>query len=174
MPCLAQPLNDLEAAICGWATQLGHGTIYNAQQFERLCAMAQAGGVNEDIRWDLGVAHGALRALRLRPVNGWDGYLEIWSLVKLEHAIKVYHKAPHARIRTLEERLGGIAIGSRSVPLMLVLPQPQGTYVQMGWDSVTEVDRSPLGNDRDNARVLRDYVVPEDQRVFQAPASEFS
>ena len=132
-----------------------------------------------DVRIGIGVPREDLDAFRawlaevsagtavLEPVG--DGYLDIWSAQRLTHRMKVYDKTDFSRLRELEIRIGGILLNDRSMPLVLILPQPTGTYLMMGWESVVEMDTSPFAPDRRKARVLREHLLPIEERTMVVP-----
>lgn len=174
VPNLAAPCDRVEPEIFSWASSLGLGAVYTRAQFDRLAEQARlSGDLGESYRqrqMDFKLAAGTLTALDRRPANGWDGYLEIWTAQRLTHRLKVYDKTDFSRLRELEIRIGGILLNDRSMPLVLILPQPTGSYLQMGWESVVELDTSPFAPNRRQARVLREHLLPIDERTLVAPA----
>lgn len=174
VPNLAKPLEVVRGEIHQWASKQGFGAVYSQEQFEAICQRVKDGHTNKtvsfDTKTDFDIARGTLRGLELQPKGGWGEYIEQWTVVRLEHRLKVYRKPEYTRLRTLEERVGGVLLGSTMVPLVLIVPQPTGTYIQMGWDSVVELDRSPFGRDRGNAVTLREHLLPPPERTFTVPA----
>lgn len=172
VPNLARPLRELEADIFRWASTQEMGECSTREQFERQYQQLIKArvGINSRRILDYEIARGSLRALELRPASGWDGYVEQWTVVRLEHQMTSPQKPGLVRLRALEERIGGILLDSRRIPLMLVLPQPGGTYIQMGWESIVELDTSPFDARRNLGNVLREHLLPESERTFTAPA----
>lgn len=173
IPRLAAPLDRIEPEIFGWASQLGLGTVYTRAQFDRLAEQARLQGDLSEAhlqrQMDFKLAAGTLTALERRPADGWEGYLDIWAAQRLTHRMKVYDKTDFSRLRELEIRIGGILLNDRSMPLVLILPQPTGTYLMMGWESVVEMDTSPFAPDRRKARVLREHLLPIEERTMVVP-----
>jgi len=175
VPTLAAPIERVEPEIFAWASTLGLGVVYSRTQFERLLDVARPKSAVTDMErrrfMDLRFAAGTLTALDRRPPTGWEGYLDIWTGLRLANRLKVYEKSDFSRLRELEERVGGILLNDRAMPLVLILPQPGGSYVQMGWESVVELESSPFLAGRRSARVLREHLVPEAERTVVAPVA---
>ena len=175
VPRLARPLDQVERDIYSWAGGLGLGPVYVREQFLKMFEVVKSSreqSIEHKYRQlDFQLAHGTLTALEHRPVSGWEGYLEQWTLVRLEHRLAVYGKGEFTRLRELEKRLGGILLNDRAMPMVLVLPQPSGTYVQMGWESIVELDTSPFSPERRQAKVIREHLLPVEERTFYAPSA---
>jgi hypothetical protein len=175
IPNLAQPLETIQHEIFSWATQQGLGTIYTRAQFDRLAERARLESDLDEARrqrnMDFRLASGTLTALERRPVEGWEGYLEIWNAQRLTHRMKVFEKTDFSRLRELEIRIGGILLNDRSMPLVLILPQPTGTYLVMGWESVVELGVSPFSPDRHGVKPIREHLLPIEERTMVAPAA---
>ena len=170
---LAQPLEEAKAAIFAWAGCLGLGAFYTYEQLETLSVKAEAMGSTEGgyLSMDVRVARGTITALERRPRDGWEGYVRIWNELRVKERTGKQDITDFARLRELEGRCGGILLNNRACPLMLILPQPDGTWVQMGWESMVQLDRSPLAANRDQAQILQEIVLPAEERTIEAAAS---
>jgi len=177
VPNLAAPLEIVEPQIFAWASSLGAGAVYTRDQFTRHAETARLVGdlaVDKEVcrqrQMDFRLAAGTLTSLDRRPANGWDDYLELWTAQRLTHRLKVYEKSDFTRLRELEIRIGGILLNNQSMPLVLILPQPTGSYIQLGFETMVELDTSPFASNRRQARVLREHLLPLDERTMVAPA----
>jgi hypothetical protein len=138
---LAQPLPDLEMALYAWAASLGYGSVYTRAQFERIRAelATRAAAGEAGIRQVLSEFHlgaGALTAIERHPAAGWGAYVASFEQERLLGRVQMF--------RALERRLGGILFNGFQNPVVLVLPQPDGSWIKIGWDSLTLHGSSPL------------------------------
>ena len=153
----AQPRDRLWDALCAWASQTGQ-SIYTEQQLERLRHDADAARMPY-LAQDIQIAFDSLQALDRRPPNGWHGYVAAWETQRASNAI--FRRGEYGLLRDLQAQLGGILLNSRAQPFVLILPQPGGTYVQIGWMTLSELSVSPFGPQRHQAVILREHVLPE-------------
>jgi len=162
---LAQPLEAARRAVYLWAGQSGQA-VFDVAQLEHLGHRFAAGhaahGASGDR--DIQVAIGALQGLERRPEQGFAGYVEVWEAQRLSN--QVFNKGDFGRLRELRVQLGGILLNSPSEPFVLLLPQPDGSWVQMGWEAVLQFDGSPLGADRERLHLLAEHQLPHGQRTF--------
>lgn len=138
---LAQPLPELEPKLYAWAASLGYGSVYTRAQFERVRAdlVRRAADGEPGVRQVLAafqLASGAMTAKERQPSGGWDAYVACWEQLRLIGRVQMF--------RALEARLGGILLNSYENPMLLLIPTAEGTWVKMGWDSVTLHATSPL------------------------------
>lgn len=153
----AQPRDRLWDALCAWAGQSGRA-VYTEEQLQRLQRDAAVAGL-EYLALDVQIAFDALSALDQRPAEGWAGYIAAWETERATNAI--FRRGAMYLLRGLHAKLGGILLNSRANPFVLILPQPTGTYVQMGWQHIAELSVSPFGPERHEAVILREHAFPE-------------
>lgn len=153
----AQSRDRLWDALCGWAGQSGRA-IYTEDQLQRLQRDA-ADAKLEFLVLDIQIAFDALAALDNRPKEGWAGYVAAWETERATNAI--FRRGEFGLLRGLHAKLGGILLNSRALPFVLILPQPTGTYIQMGWQHIAELSVSPFGPDRHEAVILREHALPD-------------
>lgn len=162
---LAQPLHTLEPLLLRWASASGW-ILKTVDAFEALAkAMEQQPALSsEDTTLDLRLAVDAWQALRRRPPSGFLGYVMIWqSRMSTQRALGV---GDEGRLRALQHQLGGILLDGKAAPYILLCPQPDGTWMQMGFESVVLLDRSPLDEQRKRARVVRIHQLPAADRRY--------
>lgn len=161
---LAQPLATLEPQIYAWASESGT-SVYTQSQLRRLKDLAHGfrdqAGV-EGFATDLYLALGALTAQERRPADGWMGYVRHWELKRLQVRLSSGDKTDFTRLRELEIQVGGILLNDPSCPLVLLIPQPDGNWIQAGWELLIELAGSPFGPNRHQLPILRQHVVPLD------------
>ncbi len=138
---LAQPLAELEPKIFAWAAALGYGSVYTRAQYERTHAdlVRRAAAGEQNIRPFLSafyLASGALTARERQPAGGWDAYVAQWESLRLLGRVQMF--------KALQAKFGGIVLNSIQNPVLMLIPQSDGTWVKMGWDSVTLHASSPL------------------------------
>jgi hypothetical protein len=153
----AQPRDRLWEALCAWASQSGRA-VYSEEQLQRLHRDATNAGLDY-LSLDIQIGFDALAALDLRPSDGWAGYLAAWETERAANAI--FRIGEFSLLRGLNAKIGGILLNSRALPFVLILPQPTGTYIQMGFHSISELSVSPFGPQRNQAVILREHQVPE-------------
>jgi hypothetical protein len=168
---LASPLSVVEGQIYAWAS--GSGTsVYTFEQLKRLRDIARGADFDDatqNFAADLYLALGTITALQRRPADGWMGYVRQWELDRLSVRVSKNDKTDFSRLRELEIRLGGILLNDASCPLVLLLPQPTGTWIQAGWECLIEIAGSPLGPNRNSLPILRQHVVPFDIVTHASP-----
>lgn len=160
---LAQPRASLQHDVFAWAATAG-AAIYTQEQFNRFVDQAKAASTADSrldpLVHDLYLAQGALTASQRRPARGWEGYLAEWESRRIGCRIKASSKTDFSRLRELEIAVGGILLRNRGCPLCLVIPQEAGTWIQMGWEAVTEVGGNPFAADAAQLPILRYHEVP--------------
>lgn len=162
---LAQPLPQLDADLVRWAAPAGW-TVRSVEDFPTLARIAEIQPTPwcEHIAWDVRVGWDAREAIRLRPAGGFEPYVRAWyARLATQRALGA---GDEGRLRALQQTLGGILIDGRMAPFVLVLPQPDGTWISMGFETVTWLDRSPIGADRHRARILQMHELSEADRRY--------
>jgi len=157
----AQSRDRLWQDLCAWAGQSGRA-VYSEDQLQRLQRDAAEAKL-EFLALDIQIGFDALSALDLRPSEGWAGYIAAWETERATNAI--FRRGEFGLLRGLHAKIGGILLNSRALPFVLILPQPTGTYIQMGFMSIAELSVSPFGPDRHEAVILRQHELPESPKV---------
>lgn len=157
----AQPRDRLWDALCGWAGQSGRA-IYTEEQMQRLLRDATDAKL-EYLALDIQIAFDALSALDKRPEEGWSGYVAAWETERATNAI--FRRAEFGLLRGLHAKIGGVLLNSRALPFVLIIPQPTGTYIQMGFQAISELSVSPFGPERHEAVILRQHTLPDSSQV---------
>lgn len=160
---LAQPVDSLRHAIYAWASGIEGNAVYTPVQFERLrthaAAAHRASPEDKDaahLNHDFHLACGALSALEKRPPGGWSEYVQAFTNHRL--SLRIRSISEFSLLRNLEVQVGGILLNDRACPLVLILPQPGGTWIQMGWESVIELADSPFESPAADKRILRAHA----------------
>jgi hypothetical protein len=144
---LAQPVEPLRRALCAWAETIGEGSCASMTDFHRIhrAVLARSGNpAIEKLLSDFYIAIGSLAAIERRPPEGFEGYTRLWDQQCSSNRIHRTGKSDFGRLQELEIRLGGVLLANRAEPYTLILPQPDGAFVVMGWQYVAMVDRSPF------------------------------
>lgn len=143
---LTHPLHELESAVFRWASQLGHGAVYSLTQLDKLRRqLDQASSLIfhcKELAMDVQVAHGAILARMRQPEGGWLAYLAGWEAKVLGTTMGMSTQLE--QLRMLQDEFGGVLINGRSLPFMLLIPLEDGTWLKMGWTTITHLSRSPI------------------------------
>lgn len=144
---LAQPIERFNADLFKWASTLGQGEVTSTSEFEavRRHFVARTGNPSVDkLLGDFYIAEGTLKALKRRPERGFPEYVLLWEQQCSSNRIKRLGRDDFGRLQQLEIRLGGVLLDDRSAPYVLILPQPAGHYVVMGYTYVSRLDVNPF------------------------------
>jgi len=163
---LNRPLRELEAAILEWACRQDEGAVFSTDQLEQLRrrVSGRAGGERDrHISMDLQVAIGALQAREKEAPGGWEAYIASWEEHRLTTDLGMSTEID--QLRDLQDRFGGILLNSRAAPFVLLIPCSDGTWVQMGWTTLTRLASSPLDPTKPPA-VISTYRADEPQPAY--------
>lgn len=159
----ARPLAAVLPDVLAWASSTGR-SVYTAQQLRELHAEVkqQADRTSPEVKHfeqDLFLAVGGLKALEIHPDPAWETYLDFWQTRRLQHRLE--DGSPlSARLRDFHDRFGGLLFNNLTLPLGLLIPQPSGLWVHVGYDLLAEVIGDPFGPDRDNLPIARLWAQP--------------
>jgi len=143
---LSLPLEDLRGAILQWASQQGHGEVEAESQLAelkmRLLSHSERTERGRHLCMDIDVALGAIDARRKEHPHSFDDYAASWEAEVRSVASGDINEMD--QLRRLQERFGGILLNSRSAPFLLLVPLSDGTWLQVGWESIQHVAGNPL------------------------------
>lgn len=153
---LPQPPESLWVDVAKWASQCGR-SIYTRQQMLELQRSCVAGAYESlpFLATDIQMAFDVLRGLETRPASPWDGYVEAWERQIITD--RMFSRGSFGQLRSLHETLGGILLASRARPFVLMIPQPDGTTIQMGWETVLHLQGCPIAQAGTDLPVLREH-----------------
>lgn len=161
---LAQPLESFRAELFTWASLSGH-PIKTLKDFMALRDHYDQSEHPDrmTIRIDFDVALEVIDALSKARAQSFSHYETLW---RFKFTASLGSQADDfAIMRALQEYFGGILLDGKQTPYLLVIPQPDGTYVQIGYESMLQLSHNPLGEHRSNAQILNSsYIVS--QRVI--------
>lgn len=159
---LAQPSTLLFPAIAQWVSEVIGHTVYTFEQLVSLhdrCKREVLDAARPG--WhltDLYCAVGALRAHKFRPRDGWQGYIDAFERKRVVQRISKDDKTDFSRLRELEIEVGGILINDRACPFLLICPQPDHTWLTMGFESLMLFSQSPLRGKHGKQSLIRSHV----------------
>ena len=155
----AQPRDIVEREVLTWATHCQASSVYTIEQLRRLRdRFGDAPNTRAiDFARDIEIAFNMLDAHDRRPADGWSGYFKSWEMAF--HTNHAFNGNRFGRLRGLYREFGGLLLNDVACPLLLVLPQPGGTWVQMGEQAMIERDTSPFGPDRDHFRTIHSAAI---------------
>lgn len=153
---LAQPRDVLLRQIFAWASGVGM-SIFSVEQLRELQRIAVSGAHPElqNVASDIELGLDAVAALEKAPADGWPGYIREWESQIITD--RLFTRGSYGQLRSLQERLGGILLASRARPFVLMIPQPDGTWVQCGWETVIHLADCPLTNNTKELRILAEH-----------------
>lgn len=158
---LAQPLKEFTAELFTWASQSGR-PVKTLRHFVEL-KKAYHDSEHPDrfkIAMDFAVALETISALEKASHHNYTFYESIWRF-KFTASLGS-QSDDFAVMRSLQDYFGGILLDSRQEPYLLILPQPDGTYIQMGYESILQLQYNPLGESRDQNPILQEsYIVSQ-------------
>lgn len=147
--------HELESAVFRWASRLGQGAVFNLKQLTALRDRLQKSGKTspEDLQlsMDVQLAAGALQGRQLAPAGGWSAYVASWEEQLLNTALG--YGTPLDQLRVLQDRFGGVLLNGRQAAFVLLIPCEDGTWVKMGWNTISLLATSPF-NENTAQRVL--------------------
>lgn len=161
---LAQPINIFTAELYTWASQSGV-PVKTLRQFVDLKKSYHDSNHPDrfKVAMDFEVALETISALEKAKHHDYAFYENIWRF-KFSASLGS-QSDDFAIMRSLQDYFGGILLNSRQEPYLLILPQPDGTYIQMGYESILQLTLNPLGEKRDKNEILQQsYIVS--QRVI--------
>lgn len=142
---LSLPLAELECAILQWASLQGLGEISAIAGLEALRSRLQPDvSRNEAARhlvMDLDLGLGAVSARQREKASVEEYYAEWESL-----AAKVAHReiTEMDQLRSLQQSFGGVLLNGRSAPFVLLVPLSDGSWLQVGWKTMSHLDAFPM------------------------------
>lgn len=153
---LAQPHDRLLEAACRWAAGTGR-SVFSADQLRELQRVAASGHHPQlaNLATDIELVFDALRALERPPSPAWEGYVQAWEQQIITD--RLFTRGSYAQLRSLHEKLGGMLLPSRAKPFMLAIPQADGTWVQMGWETVLHLASCPITTPENEIHILREH-----------------
>lgn len=161
---LAQPLDTFRAELFTWASLSG----YPIKTLKDFMALRDRYDQSEHydrktILIDFDVALEVIDGLSKSRPQGFSHYETLW---RFKFTSSLGSQADDfANMRALQEYFGGILLDSKLTPYLLLIPQPDGTYINIGYESILQLSHNPLGEDRAAAQVLNaSYIVS--QRVI--------
>lgn len=157
---LAQPLVQLEPQVFAWAAETFGQSVYSLQQLISLYDKHRYGDEDRP-RWhamDLYFGVGAIKALQRRPPTGWPGYIEAFERKRVVQRLRSNDTTDFSRLRELEIELGGILLSDRACPFVLVCPQPDNTWLTVGFESLMLFSQSPMRGTHGKEALVRSHI----------------
>lgn len=157
----SQPIKEYRIDLFAWATMAGRD-VRNMKEFMDV----KSDYVNSDhpdrakTILDFEVAMEVLNALSKAEHLSWAQYESLW---RFKYSSTLGSQSDDfTSMRALHDYFGGILLENKVTPYLLIIPQIDGSYIQMGYESLLLLSENPLGEKRQLAQVLKEsYIVSQ-------------
>lgn len=157
----SQPIKEYRNELFAWALMSGKD-VRNMKEFMDLKNDYTDSTHPEraKILLDFEVALDVLNALSKAEHQSYTQYESLW---RFKYTTSLGSQSDDFTImRSLQAYFGGILLENKVTPYLLIIPQLDGTYIQMGFESLLQLSENPLGEKRHQAQVLQEsYIVSQ-------------